>query len=94
MAFAIVLSPKAHRQIAAAYAWWASNRLAAPTLLADEVTRAFLRLAENPSLGTKWRQFRRVLLRRSEYLVIYRARPRARRVEVIAFWQARRRPQR
>ncbi len=91
--FAIVLSPRAWRQIVEADAWWTANRPAAPSLLADEVSQAFARLAANPRLGTVWRQFRRVVLHRSGYLVLYRVRPRARRVEVVAFWHARRPPQ-
>ena len=89
--FAIVVSPRAGREIAAASAWWKSNRLAAPLLLADEVSQALARIAENPSIGTPWLgERRRLVLHRIEYLVLYRVRPRARRVEVIAFWHARR----
>jgi plasmid stabilization system protein ParE len=96
VAFTIIITPSAHRQIVSASAWWKTNRPAAPGLLDEELDRALLRLADSPNLGTAspWPQLpevRRFLVQRVEYVVFYRVRPRAQRIEVLAFWHARRR---
>lgn len=93
--FAILIMPNAHRQILAVSAWWRQHRQTAPRLFEEEIDRALLRLAHYPALGTRSRwprlqDVRRLLVRRVEYVVFYRLRPRARRIEVLAVWHARR----
>jgi plasmid stabilization system protein ParE len=60
----------------------------------DELRAVFDRLAEQPAIGTRIRggALRRLVLASTEYVVIYRIRPRVQRVEVLAFWHARRGP--
>ena len=89
MRFEVFVVPRALRQSEDARAWWSAHRSAAPTLLGDELDRALARLADNPSLGAPWPQReggRRLVLARVGFLVLYRARMRARRVEVLALW--------
>jgi plasmid stabilization system protein ParE len=93
--FAIIIMPNAHRQIREASDWWRRNRQTAPRLFEEELDRALLRLARYPGLGTRssWPRLqgvRRLLVRRVKYVVFYRLRPKARRVEVLAVWHARR----
>jgi plasmid stabilization system protein ParE len=89
----ILIMPTARRQIAAAVIWWTSNRPAAPALLIEELDRALVHLAENPNAGVLWPRranVRRLVLGRVDFLVFYRVRPRAQRVEILALWHARR----
>ncbi len=89
MPYAIVIMPRARRQIAAARDWWDLNRTAAPALLGDELDRALGRIADNPSVGTSWPRragVRRLVLARVGFLVLYRVRARAQHVEVLALW--------
>ncbi|HEX3764979.1 MAG TPA: type II toxin-antitoxin system RelE/ParE family toxin [Kofleriaceae bacterium] len=93
--FAILIMPNAHRQILEVSTWWRKNRQTAPRLFDEELDRALLRLARYPGLGTRSRwprlqDVRRLLVRRVEYVVFYRLRPMARRIEVLAVWHARR----
>lgn len=93
--FAILIMPNALRQILEVSAWWRENRQTAPQLFQEELDRALLRLARYPSLGTRSRwprlqDVRRLLVRRVEYVVFYRLRPKARRIEVLAVWHVRR----
>lgn len=93
MTYAVVIMPTARRQVAAACAWWTEHRPAAPGLLIDELDRAFARLSEAPHVGTAWPRrpgVRRVMLARVDFYVLYRVRPRAQRVEVLALWHVKR----
>ena len=81
--------PRARRQIAEARDWWDLNRAAAPALLGDELDRALDRIAGNPSVGAPWPRragVRRLVLARVGFLVLYRVRGRAQRIEVLALW--------
>ena len=89
MPYAIVIMPRARRLIAEARDWWNLNRAAAPALLGDELDRAFDRIAENPNVGAPWPRragVRRLVLARVGFLILYRVRARAERVEVLALW--------
>jgi plasmid stabilization system protein ParE len=93
MPYAIVVMPRARRQIAEARDWWNLNRAAAPALLGDELDRALARIAESPNVGAPWPRragVRRLVLARVGFIVLYRARSRAQRVEVLALWHGRR----
>jgi plasmid stabilization system protein ParE len=66
----------------------AAQPAGAARLFDEELDRALLRLAVHPGLGTRsqWPRLpdvRRLLVRRVEYVVFYRLRPRARRIEVL-----------
>jgi hypothetical protein len=76
----------------AAVRWWRRNRIETPRLLDDEVDRALRRIAVFPRSAplVGGRDARRVVLRRSGYLLFYRVRPRLGRIEVISVSHARR----
>jgi plasmid stabilization system protein ParE len=93
VSYSITIVPRAQRHIAEARDWWRANRPEAPTLLGEELDRALQRLVENPNLGSPWplrADLRRLRLGRVELLLLYRLRPRAQRVEVLALWHGRR----
>jgi len=83
----IVWKPRAARQAAEAQLWWRENRPGAPLLLRQEIARATALIAEMPSSGVevRGRDARRVPLEESGYILFYRVRPHARRIEIIAF---------
>jgi toxin ParE1/3/4 len=74
--------------------WWQENRPEAPGMLDEEVERVLQRIAEHPRSGAvvRGREVRRVVLRRTGYLLFYRVRPRAGRIEVVSLWHGRRAP--
>ncbi len=94
MGFAVLVSPDAEVQLAAALAWWATNRAAAPRLLATELRRALDRLATFPNAGVLVKHplavVRCVMLTKVGYRVFYRVDESVRRVDVLAVWQAQR----
>jgi toxin ParE1/3/4 len=77
---------RALRQAIDAQRWWLTNRGAAPLLLRDELARVGALLAENPAIGlqVRGRDVRRVVLPRTGYVLFYRVRSRAQRVEILA----------
>jgi len=91
-ALVVLFTPSATRELLAAVMWWRKNRLEAPRLLDDEVDRALRRIAVFPRSAplVRGRDARRVVLRRSGYLLFYRVRPRLGRIEVISVLHARR----
>jgi plasmid stabilization system protein ParE len=63
-------------QIRAAHAWWQANRLAAPSLFADEIANVVARLRADELAGTPYHSrsvhgVRRVLCPRTRYHVYY-----------------------
>ena len=88
----VLFTARAMREMLAAVRWWRKGRLEAPRLLDDEVDRALRRIAVFPRSAplVRGRDARRVVLRRSGYLLFYRVRPRLGRIEVIAFVHGRR----
>ncbi|MBC7974320.1 MAG: type II toxin-antitoxin system RelE/ParE family toxin [Myxococcales bacterium] len=93
MLYEVAVLPRARRQIAEARDWWDLNRVAAPALLRDEIDRALDRISGSPKVGTPWplrEGVRRLVLARIGFILLYRVRERARRVEVLALWHGRR----
>mgnify|MGYP000979748960 CR=1 FL=1 len=90
--FTVIIVPRARRQVITAAQWWRAHRAAALTLLDDELHRGLVQLAHHPNAGAplqhRGRLVRRLVLSRTGYALIYRVLPRARRVEVLAFWHA------
>lgn len=85
----------AARQIREAESWWRTNRTAAPNAIAQELQRAFSLIASQPQAGgsatnVTLRGVRRVYLPRIKYHIYYHLIDNAERVEVVAFWHARR----
>jgi plasmid stabilization system protein ParE len=91
-AFVVLFTPRATRELLTAVRWWRENRLEAPRLLDDDVERALRRIAIFPRSAplVRGRDARRVMLRRSGYLLFYRIRPRLRRIEVLSVLHGRR----
>ena len=88
--------PRALREMAAVFAWWRIHRPAARRLVANEIRRAKTLLTRFPEAGEVDRgrggEIRRLLIGRSGYFLFYRVDHEARRVEVLALWNAQRLP--
>jgi plasmid stabilization system protein ParE len=56
----------------------------------DELARVIGLLQDNPELGSriKGREIRRLVLPDTAQVIYYRARPRAKRIELLALWGA------
>jgi plasmid stabilization system protein ParE len=94
-ALPVVLTRRAWREVEAAARWWQANRPAAPDAIRYELDAALALISEQPSCGApvvsrRYRGLRRIHLDRVGYRLYYRLAPRLRRVEVVAFWHARR----
>ena len=94
-ALTVAFTRRAAIQIQEANTWWRSNRQEASGAIAEEVERAIGLLALQPAAGAparavRLRGVRRILLSRVGYHLYYRVRPRLRRIEVLAFWHAKR----
>lgn len=95
MPVSVVFTRRAARQIEAAAAWWSANRPAAPDAIREDLRGVVALIGEQPMCGTptpsrRHNGLRRVHLPRVDYHLYYRLRPRLRRVQVVAFWHARR----
>lgn len=91
----VVFTSRATREIEAANAWWRENRRDAPNAIREELAIAIELISVQPGAGSvaaskRLAGVRRVLLPRINYLLYYRLRARLRRVDVVAFWHARR----
>ena len=85
----------AARQIRDAEAWWRINRTAAPNAISQELQRAFSLIASQPQAGghatnVRLPNVRRIFMPRIKYHVYYHVVGAPERVEVVAFWHARR----
>jgi plasmid stabilization system protein ParE len=93
-ALAVVFTPRAARQVEAAFSWWAENRRAAPDALREDLAAALALVASQPTMGLPiagmHRGVRRVHLPRVGYHLYYRVAPRLAQLQVLAFWHARR----
>lgn len=80
-------------QIREALAWWADHRDKAPTRLRDELREALALLRDTPAAGTPCRTqrpgVRRLVLRRSRYVIFYAVAGDS-VVEVLRLWHANR----
>jgi plasmid stabilization system protein ParE len=80
-------------QIETAHTWWREHRPAAPFAIRDELARAIALIRVQPGLGApatnvRLRGVRRILLSRVGYWLYYREG--AERIDVLAFWHAKR----
>ena len=90
---AVVFQHRATREVETIDAWWRANRLAAPDLFLLELERALAVLAVAPTMGSSANSerapgVRRVMLKKSRYLIYYRSRLDV--LEVLAVWHAER----
>ena len=95
MTLAVIITPRARRQIASAKAWWQRNRDKAPTALRDEIDRGLDLLVEQPNIGTpvyRTRRpgVRRFYLDRVRYDLYYEVRGKI--LFVLSLWHSSRRP--
>lgn len=91
----IQVTALAARQIREAEAWWRINRTAAPNAIREEIQRAFSLIASQPQAGgrttnVKLPGVRRVYMPRIKYHIYYHVVTSPERIEVVAFWHARR----
>jgi len=92
---AVTFWKRAARQIESAAEWWRENRQDSPSALYEELVRTLGVITLQPGVGApaanaKLAGVRRVLLPRVGYLLFYRVVQRTQRLEVLAFWHARR----
>ena len=82
-----MVMPQAQRQARAIDTWWRTNRPEAPDQFTDDFARVVDSLEQHPSRGIRSSAKdpnRRILVTaRTKTLVMYRIRPRARRVEIV-----------
>lgn len=91
----IEITRLATRQIREAEAWWRINRRAAPNAIRQELERAFTLIASQPGTGgradnVKVPGVRRIFLPLVKYHVYYHVLSNPDRIQVVAFWHARR----
>ena len=89
----VVFRRGAAKQVEEAHAWWRDNRPAAPLAIREEIERAVGLIAVQPRIGAQATNLRlpgvrRLLLSRVGYWLYYREGPD--RIDVLAFWHARR----
>ena len=85
----IEITDDARTHIAAAVAWWAENRPAAPGAILEDLDRILGLLSVQPAMGTRARRaklsgVRRIALLRIRYYVYYRVSEDA--LQVLALW--------
>jgi plasmid stabilization system protein ParE len=90
---AIILAPRAARDLEKASAWWADHRPAVPHAFKEELERALALISTHPWAGAKatnvkLRGVRRVHLSRIHYHLYYRLSVDGKTVEVLANWHA------
>jgi len=91
----IRITALAAEHIRVAKTWWRNNRPAAPQAIDQELQRAFTLIASQPTAGARATDVelpdvRRVFLPRVKYHVYYHVLSAPERIEVVAFWHARR----
>ena len=91
----IEVSALAAAHVRAAETWWQLNRPKAPDAIRSELERASSLIALQPEIGTRATNItlagvRRLHLARIHYDLYYRLVESPRRLEVLAFWHARR----
>jgi plasmid stabilization system protein ParE len=97
--FKVIYAPRVAAQIDVAHTWWRRNRLAAPSVLVDELDAALDLLAQTPAAGRRvalrgYQRVRRLLLRRASYHLYYQVDIAGLEVRLLAFRHTRRRPPR
>ncbi len=90
----IKLTKRAERRIEIVDRYWRTNRLEAPDLLKQELSSARLLLVQDAYIGGACviggRQFRRLLLPRTEQWLYYAVRPKQQLIIIQTLWGARR----
>lgn len=91
--FRVELSPQARDQLTTINTWWARNRPAAPTLVAEELETAIEQLATSPESGRLHAAneptiVRKLLMPRSRYHLYYEVDQAGGLVTVLAVWHA------
>lgn len=92
----VLFSERAAQDADVADAWWRANR-DARELFSNELVAAVLLLAEAPRAGqrltrsTEANELRRLILRKTRYLVFYAVTPTG--VDILRIWHPARRPE-
>jgi len=93
---ALIVMPRARRQLRAAERWWESHREKAPDAFSEDIAAGLNAIAENPSIYPQYdsrRGIRRILMERIRYHLYYRVNASG-NIEVLSVWHASRRPPR
>ena len=84
MPFIVIMTPRAKRAAKYIGAWWRNHRLEAPSHFDEDLDQVLAGLREHPERGFSQPRGRRALVTaRTKHVVVYKVRPRARRVEVV-----------
>lgn len=94
-ALPIEVEPPAQQQLAEAHEWWEINRTAAPNAIRQDFESMVRLLARTPNIGrratdTVKRNVRKMFLRRVGFVIYYRVIGSPPRLQILAFWHARR----
>lgn len=92
---AVELTALAAQHIREAEGWWRINRTAAPNAIRQELQRTFTLIALQPRVGSaatnvRLQGVRRIFLPTIKYHLYWHIVSEPERVEVVAFWHARR----
>ena len=91
---AVIIMPRAKRQLRSAELWWESHRDKAPDAFGEDIAAGWDAIAKSPSIYPWFnarRGIRRMFLERIRYDIYYRLNAND-DVEVLAVWHASRRP--
>lgn len=91
----IQITALAAQHIRTAEQWWRENRQAAPNAVRLELQRAFVLIATQPRIGSHATNVilagvHRIFLPKIKYHLYYHLLTSPERVEIVAFWHARR----
>ena len=91
----VEITDLAARHIREAESWWRVNRTAAPFAIREELERAFTLIASHQHVGGRVMNVRlpgvrRIYLPRVKYHIYFHVVEAPTRVQVVAFWHARR----
>ena len=91
MSCELVFAPAVAVEITEAAAWYESQREGLGRELLDAIEQALERIRRQPGAGAPWHEYRKGLVRRFPYLIVYRATSED-EVEVVAVAHMSRRP--
>lgn len=93
---AVIIMPRAKRQLRAAELWWEAHRDKAPHAFNEDIAAGLKAIAESPFIYPHYnakRAIRRMLLERIRYYLYYRVSTGG-DIEILTVWHASRRPPR
>jgi len=92
MAFDIIVSPRAQKEIKEAIDYYAENSADAPSIFLDPLIVAYNRLKKNPLLCVRYKTVRAVRIKRFPYLLYFIVSQRFNTVRFLSCFHAMRNP--